>query len=42
MMDDPIVRLLGLLINFCWYGMGLLTGYLYCLRKKKAISGDGE
>ena len=33
MKDDLIIRLLGLLINFCWYGMGLLTGYLVCLKK---------
>jgi hypothetical protein len=32
-MDDSIVRLLGLLINLCWYGMGMLTGYCLCLKR---------
>lgn len=31
---DAIDKLLTLLINLCWYGIGIITGYLLHIRRK--------
>ena len=42
MRDDSIVRLLGLLINICWYGMGIITGYLVGMKRNAPPEAPGK